>query len=98
MPVTLINVFSVPAAREAAFVQWWKDVKEHITKQEGFISGTFHTSIKPESWFNYINVAIWQNETLYWKAYEKSVTPMKEKLGQLGVEMTPALYRVAFQY
>lgn len=98
MPVTLINVFSVPAAREAAFVQWWKDVKEHITKQEGFISGTFHTSIKPESRFNYINVAVWQNETLYWKAYEKSVTPMKEKLEQLGVEMTPALYRVAFQY
>lgn len=38
MPVTLINVFSVPAAKEAEFVQWWKDVKEHITKQEGFIS------------------------------------------------------------
>jgi len=27
------------------------------------------------------------------KAYEKSVTPMKAKLGQLGVEMTPALYQ-----
>ena len=26
------------------------------------------------------------------------VTPMKAKLGELGVEMTPALYRVAFEY
>ena len=98
MPVTLINVFSVPAAKEAEFVQWWRDVKEQITKQEGFISGHFHNSLKPDSRFNYINVAMWENETLYWKAYERSVTPMKEKLRELGVEMTPALYRVAFEY
>ena len=98
MPVALINVLWVFAAKEAAFVQWWKDVTERITKQEGFISGTFHTSIKPESRFNYINVAIRKNGTLYWKAYESPITPMKEKLGQLGVEITPALYRVAFEY
>lgn len=98
MPVTLINVFTVPHTKEAEFVQWWQDVKEHITKQEGFISGTFHKSLKPDSRFNYINVAIWENETLYGKAYEQSVTPMKAKLGQLGVDMTPALYHVAFEY
>jgi len=98
MPVTLINVFSVPHTKEAEFVQWWQEVKEHITNQEGFISGKFHTSIKPDSKFNYINVAIWENEEVYWKAYEKSVTPMKAKLGELGVEMTPTLYRVAFEY
>ena len=98
MPVTLINVFSVPAAKEPEFVQWWQGVKEHITKQEGFISGTFHNGIKAESRFNFINVAIWENEEVYWKAYETSVTPMKAKLGELGVEMTPALYRVAFEY
>ncbi len=98
MPVTLINVFSVPAAKEAEFVQWWQDVKEHITKQEGFISGKFHKSIKPDSRYNFINVAIWDNEEVYWKAYEKNVTPMKAQLGRLGVEMTPALYHIAFEY
>ena len=98
MPVTLINVFSVPEAKEAEFVQWWQDVKGHITKQEGFISGTFHKSVKPDSRFNFINVAIWENEEVYCKAYERSVTPMKEKLRMLGVEMTPALYHVVFEY
>jgi len=43
-------------------------------------------------------VAIWENEEVYWKAYEKSVTPMKTKLEQLGVKMVPALYHVAFEY
>jgi heme-degrading monooxygenase HmoA len=98
MAVTLINVFSVPNGTEDDFVQWWQDVKTNITTQKGFISGQFHRSIRPESRYNFINIARWENEELYWKAYEKSVTPMKMKLEQLGVEMVPALYRVAIEY
>ena len=98
MPVTLINVFSVPRAKEDEFVKWWKEVKENITKQEGFISGKFHKSIKPDSKFNFINVAIWENEDVYWKAYEKSVTPVTSKLQQMGAEQAPALYHIAFEY
>lgn len=98
MPVTLIYVFSVPKGKEDKFVEWWQDVKASITKQEGFISGKFHKSIKPESNFNFINVAIWENEDLYWKVYEKSAAPMKSKLEEMGAEMVPALYKVAFQY
>jgi heme oxygenase (mycobilin-producing) len=98
MAVTLINVFSVPKGKEDEFVQWWEAVKVDITKNPGFISGKFHRSIKPNSRFNFINVAIWENENVYWKAYEKSVTPMKTKLEQLGVDMVPALYDVAFEY
>ncbi|MDF0666997.1 MAG: antibiotic biosynthesis monooxygenase [Nitrospira sp. LK70] len=98
MPVTLINVFSVPKAKEDEFVKWWQDIKVDITKQPGYISGKFHKSIKPDSKFNFINVALWENEDVYWKAYEKSVTPMKAMLGQLNIEMTPALYNVLFEY
>ena len=98
MAVTLINVFSVPKGKEDEFVKWWQDVKTSITKQPGFISGKFHRSLKPDSRYTFINVALWENEDLYWKAYEKSATPMKAKLDQLGVEMTPALYTVAFEY
>ena len=98
MPVTLINVFSVPKGKEDEFVQWWQDVKANITAQQGFISGKFHKSLKPDSKFNFINVAMWENEDLYWKAYEKSVTPMQAKLEHLGIEMVPALYNVAFEY
>jgi heme-degrading monooxygenase HmoA len=98
MPVTLINVFTVPTSKQDDFVKWWEEVKADITKQPGFISGKFHRSIKPDSRFNFINIAIWENEEIYWKAYERSVTPTKAKLAQLGVEMTPALYHVAFEY
>ena len=98
MAVTLINVFSVPKGKEDEFVKWWQDAKVSITKNPGFISGRFHRSIKPDSKFNFINVAIWENEDVYWKAYEKSITPMKSALERLGVEMVPALYHVVFEY
>ncbi|HJT19146.1 MAG TPA: antibiotic biosynthesis monooxygenase [Nitrospira sp.] len=98
MAVTLINVFSVPQGKEDELVKWWHDAKASITKQPGFISGKFHRSIKPDSKFNFINVALWENEDLYWKAYEKSITPMKSTLNQLGVEMVPALYHVVIEY
>ena len=62
MAVTLINVFSVPQGIETEFMQWWQDVKANITSQEGFISGQLHRSIKPESRYNFINVAIWNND------------------------------------
>ena len=98
MAVTLINVFSVPKDKEDEFVRWWEEVKASITKQPGFISGRFHKSLKPDSRYNFINVALWENEEIYWKAYEKSAAPMKGKLQQMGVEMTPALFNVLFEY
>lgn len=98
MPVTLINVFSVPKGKEDEFVKWWQDVKANIMKQPGFQSGKFHRSIKPDSKFNFINVEIWENEDVYWKAYETSVSPMKTKVQQSGVEVVPALYDVAVEY
>ena len=79
-------------------MDWWKRVKENITRQPGFISGKLHKSLKPDSRYNFINVALWDNEEIYWKVYEKSVEPMKTALQNMGVEMTPALFHVAFEY
>ena len=98
MSVTLINLFSVPKGKEDEFVRLWEAIKVDITKQPGFISGKFHMSLKPDSRFNFINVALWENEEGYWKAFEKSAAPMKGKLHQMGVEMPPALFNVIFEY
>lgn len=52
----------------------------------------------PDGKFNYKHVAIWENESVYRKAHEKGVTPMKAEWQQLEVEMTPVLFHVAFEY
>lgn len=98
MPVTLINVFTVPRGKEDEFVAWWERVKTNITTQPGFIRGRFHRSIKPDSRYNFINVAVWESEDLYWKAYEQSAAPATAALTAMGADMVPALYEVAFEY
>jgi heme-degrading monooxygenase HmoA len=60
MAVTLINVCRSPVGKEDEFVTWWHDVKANITKRPGFISGMFHESLKPESRYNFINIAFWE--------------------------------------
>jgi len=40
MPVTLINVFSVPKAKEEEFVKWWQDVKSTLTERRIVTEGT----------------------------------------------------------
>ena len=46
-------------------MDWWKRVKENITEQPGFISGKLHKSLKPDSRYNFINLALWDNEEIY---------------------------------
>ncbi len=38
-----------------------------MTAQQGFVSGKFYRSIKQDSRYNFINVAVWENEEVYWK-------------------------------
>ena len=58
MAVTLINVFSVPKGKEDELVKWWHDMKANITKRPEFISGKFHRSLKTESRYYFINIAL----------------------------------------
>lgn len=69
-----------------------------MTKQQGFINGTLHKSIKPDSKFNFINVVIWENEEVLSNAMGKSGAAMQSKLEQWGVQAALGLYQVAFEY
>jgi heme oxygenase (mycobilin-producing) len=98
-PVVLINVFSVPRGKEDEFVAWWKEVSEGMKKQPGFLDARLHRSLKPDDRFQFINVAHWASPEAHRKARETvSTPPVKLRLAELGVEMTPALYTVEVEY
>lgn len=90
-------VRSPPSTKQSSCSGGRRSRSTSRSKQDSSAAG-FTRALKPNSRCNYINVAIWESEEVYWNAYEQSVTPMKAKLGQLGVDMTPALYHVAFEY
>lgn len=98
MPITLINTFSVPKDKEEQFVRWLQVENGNMTTQRGFISGKLHKTIMPASKQNFVNVVIWENEDVLWKAMSKSGGAMQLKLEQLSVEAAVDLYQVVFEY
>lgn len=94
-PVILINVFEVPVGTESDFIAWWKKSSEALQGEPGFIEATLHHSLKPESRFQFINVARWETEESLAQARIKN----KDILQSLSVgKGTPSLYEVAFRY
>jgi heme-degrading monooxygenase HmoA len=58
-PVVLVNVFTLDAADEQAFLKVWKDDAAFMKRQPGFISTQLHRAIGESPTF--LNCAIWQS-------------------------------------
>jgi len=58
-PVTLINVFRVPAEESERFLQRWKDNARVMVGQLGFIRLRLLRSLTDDAEMRFINVAEW---------------------------------------
>jgi heme-degrading monooxygenase HmoA len=58
-PVVLVNVFTLDAADEQAFLKVWEDDAAFMKRQPGFISTQLHRAIGESP--TYLNYAIWQS-------------------------------------
>lgn len=94
-PVVLINVFEVSSGQEHEFVEWWKQSSEVLKLEPGFIDAKLHKSLKPDSRFQFVNIAHWETE----EALNRARTRNKDILQSLTVgKGNPATYAVAEQY
>ncbi len=94
-PVVLINVFEVPAGMENAFIEWWKRSSEALQKEQGFIDAQLHQSHKPDTRFQFINIAHWETEESLDHARVRNKGILQSMPAGKG---NPALYKVALQY
>src|SRR5256885_16030267 len=60
--IVLINMFEVPSGTENEFLEWWKKCSQALKGEPGFIDATLHRKLKPDTRFQYINVADWEPE------------------------------------
>jgi quinol monooxygenase YgiN len=94
-PVILINVFEVSAGREQEFIAWWKQCSDTLKREPGFLDATLHQSLKPDSRFQFINLAHWATA----EALDLALARNRELLQSLQVgKGIPALYEVALRY
>ena len=66
-PVVLVNVFTLDAADEPAFLETWRDDADFMKRQPGFISAQLHRAIGDSP--TYLNYAVWETNADFRAAF-----------------------------
>ena len=64
-PVTLINVFEVPAEHVDAFVANWRYRAELLSAKPGFLGTRLYRALSPGARFQLVNVASWESREAF---------------------------------
>jgi heme oxygenase (mycobilin-producing) len=64
-PVTLINVFEIPAEQVDAFIEGWAERARIMSTHPGFRDTRLHRALSPEGRFQLVNVAHWDSAESY---------------------------------
>lgn len=64
-PITLINVFEIPADQIDAFIDGWAQRARIMSTRPGFRDTRLHRAVSPEGRFQLVNVAHWDSAESY---------------------------------
>lgn len=99
-PVTLINVFEIPAEQVPAFIAEWDERSRIMSAYPGFRDAVLHRAVSPEGRFQLVNVAHWDSLQAYTEAHaDPRFRASRDRAGRdPRVVAHPELYRVAAGY
>ncbi len=101
-PVTLINVFEVPAGHVAAFIVQWRERAALMSTKPGFVDSRLHRALSSQTRFQLVNVAHWDSREAYQAA--TADTEFQERITaaladpRVPISANPALYQVAVEF
>ena len=91
--ITLINPFIVPADKLDETITMWKQARDFLQTQPGYISTALHQSLSPDAQYRLINIAKWESPEAFKAATQKMQT--EANLPRIeGVKGGPELYTV----
>jgi len=61
-PITLINVFEVPAGQAEGFIVQWRARAEIMAAAPGFRDARLHRAVSSQARFQFVNVAHWDSQ------------------------------------
>jgi heme-degrading monooxygenase HmoA len=100
-PVTLINVFEVPASRVDAFIANWRNRAVLLTSKPGLLDSRLHRALSDQARFQLINVAHWESHDAFHMATEDTEfqqrTAAAASDSERLVSASPAHYELALE-
>lgn len=97
-PVTVINVFEVPAEQVDKFIAWWRTRAEIMAAAPGFRGTRLHRAVSSQARFQLVNVAHWDSQAAHddasgSRASRDRVRALRED-PEMRVSANPATYEV----
>jgi len=68
--LTVINSFEVPAGREGAFLELWREVNAYMQGKPGYLGNTLLRAIAPDAAFQFAHVAQWASMARFQGAHD----------------------------
>jgi len=97
-PVTLVNVFEVPAQHVDAFIARWRERAALMSTQPGFVDTRLHRALSSQTRFQLVNVAHWDSAEAVQAAQADPEFQQRVNAAiadpQVRFAAHPALYRV----
>lgn len=97
-PVTLINVFEVPAQQVDAFIARWRERAAVMSTQPGLVDTRLHRALSSQTRFQLVNVAHWDSAEAVQAAHADPEFQQRVNAAiadpQVPFAAHPALYRV----
>jgi len=100
-PVTLINVFEIPAEQVDAFIEGWTKRARIMSTQPGFRDAALHRALSPDGRFQLVNVGHWDSAEAYTAAQtDPEFLAARARVTQDAPQVAahPELYRVVAGY
>lgn len=89
-PVVLVNVFTMDAADEEAFLAVWRDDAAWMKARPGFISTQLHRALGDSP--TYLNYAVWESTAAFRAAFADPVFQGKLGTYPASATATPHLF------
>jgi heme oxygenase (mycobilin-producing) len=89
--VILINPFEVPADDDDRFLVGWKQVRDLLAAQRGYLGSRLHHSLAPAD-LRFVNIARWSSPLAFAKALQRP--DVQEAVAAVPFRSHPALYQV----
>jgi len=101
-PVTLINIFEVPAEHVEVFITQWRERAALMSTKPGFLDSRLHRALSPQSRFQLVNVARWESREALQAA--QADPEFQERIRaatadpRAAVSANPAVYEIAVEF
>lgn len=98
-PITVINVFEVPAGQVGEFIALWRSRAEIMAAARGFRDTRLYRAVSPQARFHLVNVAHWESQAdleaaLGSDAFQDRVSALRED-PEMRFSAYPAVYEIA---